>query len=298
MANQKSDSEIGRVISRFQILDSLTPIGLGHDYKAKDLNSSQIVILKALPKELITSKKIADGLNEIIGTIKAIGHPRIYRIVDVIKEEDSLQYLVLPFVGGSTLEEKLNDNYVFTIDEIIDIAKQIAEGFIAYYSINFSLEFLNTSNIFISEDNNVLIFYFGLSQKGLDQKIENEFPQIVSLMQQNHIKWIGNVIEEMLKKSNTSKIKKKIPEEFNTIIEKCLYKNQLGGYKHMQNLLDDIYSIIPESYKGVHHFNSKSTIQVEKKIAMHRKTIWLLISGIITFIILMAAFYTIAKILQ
>jgi serine/threonine-protein kinase len=95
-------------------------------YLARDTERGQYVAIKILRQELSETTAARHFLREIRSTA-ALQHPHIVGVIDEGEYENRF-YLVLPYLDGGTLREKLNSEKQLAIADAISIARTIADA--------------------------------------------------------------------------------------------------------------------------------------------------------------------------
>jgi len=87
----------------------LAPLGEGADerYKASDTRKSQVVALKVLPPEFSAHPEMKARLESDSRTISSLNHPQINAIVEVGHQDPATDFVVMEFVDGETLAQRL-----------------------------------------------------------------------------------------------------------------------------------------------------------------------------------------------
>ncbi len=79
---------------------------MGEVYKAKDTRLDRIVAAKVLPPHLSASAEVRQRFEREAKTISQLSHPHICALYDV-GNQDGLEYLVMEYLEGETLAERL-----------------------------------------------------------------------------------------------------------------------------------------------------------------------------------------------
>jgi eukaryotic-like serine/threonine-protein kinase len=136
--------------------------GMGVVYLARDARLERDVAIKALPEELAQDPVRLERFEREARTMASLNHPNVAGIHGVEEQEGS-RYLVLEFVDGESLAERL-DRGPLPVDEAIDLATQIAAGIEAAHEAGVVHRDLKPANIMITPDGIVKVLDFGLAR--------------------------------------------------------------------------------------------------------------------------------------
>ena len=98
--------EPGIKLGPYEIIEQAGAGGMGEVYKAKDTRLDRIVAVKVLPATFALNDDIKQRFEREAKTISSLNHPNICTLYDVGKQ-DGLDYLVMEFIEGETLSEKI-----------------------------------------------------------------------------------------------------------------------------------------------------------------------------------------------
>src|ERR1700745_4043029 len=96
----------GAQLGPYEILDALGAGGMGEVYRARDTRLERTVAIKVLPTELSANVDRKQRFEPEARTISSLNHPNICGLHDV-GSQDGLEFLVLEYVEGETLEKRL-----------------------------------------------------------------------------------------------------------------------------------------------------------------------------------------------
>lgn len=136
--------------------------GMGVVYLARDTRLDRDVAIKALPDHLATDPLRLERFEREARTLAGLSHPNVAGIYGV-EEQDGAKYLVLEFVDGETIADRL-DRGPLDIDEAIELAMQIAAGVEAAHEAGIIHRDLKPANIKINSDGQVKVLDFGLAR--------------------------------------------------------------------------------------------------------------------------------------
>ncbi len=151
---------IGQTIAHYTILEKVGEGGMGVVYKAQDTKLDRLVALKFLPVHLSASEQDKARFVQEAKAAAALNHPNVCSIID-IQEHDGNMFIVMEYVDGSTLRQKMP---AITQGKAIDIGIQIAEGLAAAHEKGIVHRDIKPENIMIRKDGIVQIMDFGLAK--------------------------------------------------------------------------------------------------------------------------------------
>ncbi len=156
-------------VGRYRILGRIASGGMGTVYRAHDPQLDRIVALK-VPR-LDPTRDRAAAVARFVREARAaaaIRHRHICPIYDV-GEQDGLPYVVMAFVSGPSLAEKLRElQGPMGPDEAVHLASQVAEALEALHSHGITHRDLKPGNILLDADGSALLTDFGLARPGAD----------------------------------------------------------------------------------------------------------------------------------
>jgi serine/threonine protein kinase/tetratricopeptide (TPR) repeat protein len=266
---------IGKTISHYKILEQLGSGGMGIVYKAEDIKLKRIVALKFLPIELTRDSDAKTRFVREAQAASILQHTNICTIHEIDETADGQMYICMDFYNGETLKKKI-EQAPLKIDQAIDFTIQIAQGLAVAHEAAEIHRDIKPANIMITERGEVKIVDFGLAKLigqarlTVDGKtlgtIAYMSPQQArgeEVDQRTDIWSLGVVLYEMLTgklpfkgdyeqaviysivneiPAPVTAIRTDIPLELERIVQKCLSKDPVERYQHMDELLVDLRS--------------------------------------------------------
>ncbi len=151
---------VGQTVSHYTIIEKLGEGGMGVVYKAHDTRLDRTVALKFLPENVSAGSANLERFMQEAKAAAALNHPNICTIYG-IERDDSKHFIVMEFVDGQTLQEKLSS---LSLKQALDVGLQIAEGLAAAHAAGIVHRDIKPENIMLRKDGRVQIMDFGLAK--------------------------------------------------------------------------------------------------------------------------------------
>jgi len=136
--------------------------GMGVVYLGHDPRLARDVAIKALPDHLAEDPDRLARFEREARTLASLNHPNVAGIYGV-EEQEGRKYLVLEYVEGETLAERL-DRGALAVDEALEIAIRIAAGVEAAHDAGVIHRDLKPANVKITPAGDVKVLDFGLAR--------------------------------------------------------------------------------------------------------------------------------------
>jgi len=263
---------IGKTISHYKIIEKLGEGGMGVVYKAQDTKLGRIVALKFLPKHLLCDSEAKTRFAHEAKAASALNHPNITTIYEIDEVEGEC-FICMEYVEGKSIKELIKEK-TSSIEEILKITIQIAEGLNAAHRKGIVHRDIKSDNIMLTEEGLVKIMDFGLAKlKGVSkltktgttlgtmQYMSPEQAQGIEVDQRSDIFSFGVVLYEMLTgqlpfkgeheaailysivnetPEPLARYKANVPEGLQRIVDKALEKNREMRYQQIDELRADL----------------------------------------------------------
>ncbi len=151
-------------IGPYQIIRELGRGGMGVVHLARDARLERDVAIKGMPESLAADGDRLARFQREAKVLASLNHPNIGGIHGV-EEAGGLQYLILEFVEGETLAERLVRGPI-PVDESLSIAKQIAEALEAAHEKGVVHRDLKPGNVMVTPEGVAKVLDFGLARTG------------------------------------------------------------------------------------------------------------------------------------
>jgi eukaryotic-like serine/threonine-protein kinase len=154
----------GRRLGPYGILSPLGAGGMGEVYKARDTRLDRTVAIKILPDSLSGDPQFRERFDREARVISQLDHPNICALYDVGRE-DGTAYLVMQYLEGETLAEKLTRGPI-RLDEASTYAIQIADALARAHRSGIVHRDLKPGNVILTKSGARLLD-FGLAKTSL-----------------------------------------------------------------------------------------------------------------------------------
>lgn len=158
---------IGRKVGNFEIVEMIGQGGMGVVYLASDTKLKRSVALKSVPAQLAADSTAQMRFRREAELLASLNHPNIAVIHDII-EEDKSGYLVLEYVPGDTLAQRIAQKPM-KLKEALSIGRQVAEAISAAHEKGIVHRDLKPGNIKITPEGRVKVLDFGLAKATLTE---------------------------------------------------------------------------------------------------------------------------------
>lgn len=154
---------IGRIIDNYRIVSLIGEGGMGIVYKALDLKLDRYAAIKLLNPQQTRNPNFVERFKREAKNQAKLSHPNIVSVYGFVEGRDLLGF-VMEYVEGKTVEEYLIEYGRLSINDSIQIIKQVLIGISFAHSEGFIHRDLKPSNIIIDSKGIVKITDFGIAK--------------------------------------------------------------------------------------------------------------------------------------
>lgn len=158
---------LGR-IGPFEVSGCVGVGGMGVVFKARDPALDRFVAVKVLSPQLAASKSARIRFAREAKAAAAVVHDNVIAVHQVA-EYQGLPYLVMPYIPGPSLEERIRRHGPMPVVEAIRVARQVAAGLVAAHDQGLIHRDIKPANILLSGNTErAVITDFGLARAADD----------------------------------------------------------------------------------------------------------------------------------
>jgi serine/threonine protein kinase len=148
-------------LGKYNIVGKIGKGAMGEVYKGHDPILNRFVAIKIIAETLGTDADLVERFKREARNAAGLNHPNIITIHDFVEEEGHL-YMVMELLEGQDLKELIKSGSPVTMDQILSIMEQIADGLGFAHSRGMIHRDLKPANIHVSKNGQVKILDFGL----------------------------------------------------------------------------------------------------------------------------------------
>src|SRR5580704_6518351 len=150
----------GTKLGPYEIQSPLGAGGMGEVYRARDTRLGRDVAVKVLPAGLAADPSLRQRLEREAKAISKLSHPHICTLYD-IGHQDGVDFLVMEYLEGETLEQRLIKGPLPS-EQTIRIAAQIADALAKAHKLGITHRDLKPANVMLTKSGAKLMD-FGLA---------------------------------------------------------------------------------------------------------------------------------------
>ena len=162
MTNPSRGPAPGQKLAHYEIVGLIGRGGMGEVHRAHDTKLGRDVALKLLPRELSGEPERTARFEREARTLASLQHPNVASIYG-FEEHAGQRFLVMELVEGEDLSRRMARG-ALSVDEVTDIARQIAAGLEAAHERGIVHRDLKPANVMLTPDHEVKILDFGLAR--------------------------------------------------------------------------------------------------------------------------------------
>ncbi|MDF1667722.1 MAG: serine/threonine-protein kinase, partial [Planctomycetota bacterium] len=161
---KNTDELIGQSLGGYKVISKLGAGGMGAVYIAMDVELEKQVAIKVLPPHAIHDEEAVERFRREARVAASLEHPNIVTIYR-FGSEQGLWYLVMRYVKGESLADRLMATPQLPLKEALTIIYEVASGLKCAHDKKLVHRDIKPANILLSKKGEVLVADFGLAKQ-------------------------------------------------------------------------------------------------------------------------------------
>ncbi|GMV98941.1 MAG: hypothetical protein AMXMBFR84_00810 [Candidatus Hydrogenedentota bacterium] len=147
----------------YEVLKPLGKGGMGYVYLARDPALDRLVAIKVLRRRLAGDESLVARFRQEARAAAKLNHPNIVQVY-AVREDRGTPFIVMEFVEGITLEQRLGSRARPDWVESLAVTRQIADALACAHSNGIVHRDVKPSNVILASDGRVRVSDFGLAK--------------------------------------------------------------------------------------------------------------------------------------
>ena len=169
IADVRSNDLAGQTLDdKYEIQRKLGAGGMSVVYLGTDVRSGVECAIKVLSPSLTRDRKAMTRLRREAGFGMRLEHPNICNIIELVESENDMVYIVMPFLVGELLVERIHRQGFMALDRALQVVQDVARGLSAAHEVGIIHRDLKPENIMLSTGadrrERAVIMDFGLAK--------------------------------------------------------------------------------------------------------------------------------------
>src|ERR1035441_6427214 len=152
----------GHILGHFRLIEQIGAGGMGIVYRARDERLERDVAVKVLNAKTLGDVAASTRFRREALILSRLNHPNVEAVYD-FHSEQGLDYLVMEYVPGASLDERL-ERGPLAENEVVSLGTQLARGLAAAHARGVLHRDLKPGNLRVTPEQVLKILDFGLAQ--------------------------------------------------------------------------------------------------------------------------------------
>jgi tetratricopeptide (TPR) repeat protein/predicted Ser/Thr protein kinase len=157
------ETKSGEKTRRYRLIKKIGQGGMGIVYQAEDSVLNRIVAYKVLPPSVKDHPKVLASFLREARIAASMSHPNIVAVYDAGHEGSEL-FIVMEFIDGISLKERLQQVAPLPHDEFMHVALQLCQGLAYAHRHKVVHRDIKPANVMLGRDGQIKIMDFGLAK--------------------------------------------------------------------------------------------------------------------------------------
>ncbi len=151
MGGDSSKAAVLQSLGNYDLLEKIAEGGMGAIYRGRHRPSGRVVAIKIMPPHMAANPTLLSRFEQEFRAASRLDHPNVVRALDYNDTGDT-PYLVMEFVDGESLGQKLERDGRMPEAEAIRIIAQVAQGLHRAHKHNLIHRDVKPDNILLTSD--------------------------------------------------------------------------------------------------------------------------------------------------
>ncbi len=140
-----------QIVGNYELVDKIAEGGMGAIYRARSRDSGLVVAIKIMPPHMAANPVLLKRFEQEFHAARKLDHPNIVRAIE-FGDTGSSPYLVMEYVEGESLGQKIEREGRMSETEAIRIIAQVAQGLHRAHKQNLIHRDVKPDNILVRAD--------------------------------------------------------------------------------------------------------------------------------------------------
>jgi eukaryotic-like serine/threonine-protein kinase len=163
MNNEDLNMLVGKSLGQFRIVERIGAGGMATVFKAYQPTLDRYVAIKVLPAYHARDPVFLKRFVQEAKAVARLSHANIVTIHE-FGEQEGITYIVMEYVEGGTLKDRLKGGRAIPIAEAVDFMIQAADGLLCAHSNGIIHRDVKPANMLLRKDGHLLISDFGIAK--------------------------------------------------------------------------------------------------------------------------------------
>ena len=148
---------------RYTLLEMVGGGGMAEVYRAHDQLLDRFVAVKILRSQFATNEQFVTRFRRESQAAAKLSHPNIVNVYDV-GQDGEIYYIVMEYISGETLKDKIDRDGVLPVETAIKIADEIAQGLEHAHQNHLVHCDIKPHNILVTKAGRIKVTDFGIAR--------------------------------------------------------------------------------------------------------------------------------------
>ena len=150
-----------QTIGNYELVEKIAEGGMGTVFKGRNLTTGDVVAVKVVPPHLLANPVVVKRFEQEYNVARQIDHPNIVKALDFGREGDT-RYLVMEYVEGESLGQKIERDGRMNEEEAIAVITQVAQALQKAHKLGVIHRDVKPDNVLITPTGQVKLTDLGL----------------------------------------------------------------------------------------------------------------------------------------